>query len=57
MEEYRTWDKKIKAAECHLNNAYNKTIADTPFYILNGHHPSFTDGMLRYSTGKEVKDD
>jgi len=27
--------------ECQLNNAYNKTINDTPFHVWYGYLPSF----------------
>lgn len=35
MMNNRIWDKKIKEIECHLNNAHNKMIRDTPFHVPN----------------------
>jgi len=56
MENNRTWDKTIKDIECHLNNAHNKTIGDTPFHVLYGYYPSFRDGTLRHATTAESWD-
>jgi len=42
--------------ECHLNNAYNKTIGDNPFHVLFGYHPSFRDGVLHHATQVDVWD-
>lgn len=43
--------------ESQSNNAYNKTIGDTPFHILYGYHPSFIDTILCHSTSQETWDD
>jgi len=56
MESDRTWDKHISDIECHLNNAYNKTIGDTPFHVLFGYYPTFRDGVLHRVTTNEVWD-
>jgi len=56
MESDRTWDKRISDIECHLNNAYNKTIGGTPFHVLFGYYPSFRDGVLHHVTTNEVWD-
>ncbi|CAI6353555.1 unnamed protein product [Macrosiphum euphorbiae] len=50
MGSDRTWDRHISDVECHLNNAYNKTIGDTPFHVLFGYYPSFRDGVLHHVT-------
>lgn len=60
MEVDCTRNKKIKEVECHLNNACNKTIGDTPFHILYGYYvyyPNFTDGTLRHSTSEDAWED
>lgn len=46
MEKKRTWDRKILDVERQLNNAYNKTIGDTPFHVLFRYLPSYSDGVL-----------
>ncbi|KAL4135431.1 hypothetical protein QTP88_007040 [Uroleucon formosanum] len=50
------WDKRVSDIKCHLNNACNKTIGDTPFHALFGYYPSFRDGVLHHVTTNEVWD-
>lgn len=54
MKTDRTWDKHIIEVERQLNNAYNKTLGDTPFHTLYGYRPSFHDGALRAATTTET---
>lgn len=54
MENDRTWVKSIKEIECHLNNAHNKTISDTPLHVLYRYYLSFR--VLRHATTAEVWD-
>jgi len=56
MKSDRTWDKYIMNFECQLNNAYNKTLGDTPFHVLFGYRPSFNDGVLRHAVVTEEWD-
>jgi len=62
MENIGAWDKTIKDIECHLNNAHNETIGDTPFHVLYDYYPSFSsissfrDGTLRHATTSELWD-
>lgn len=53
MESDRTWNRQIADVECHLNNAHNKTIGDTPFHVLYCYYPSFKDGILCHVTTGE----
>lgn len=57
METDRKWDKHIAEVECNLNNAYNKTMGDTPFHVLYGYFPSFNGGTLRHVVKDEKWDD
>uniref|UniRef100_A0A2S2QN58 RNA-directed DNA polymerase n=1 Tax=Sipha flava TaxID=143950 RepID=A0A2S2QN58_9HEMI len=57
METDHIWDKHIDKVECNLNNAYNKTIGNTPFHVLYGYFPSFKDGVLRHVVQDDAWED
>jgi len=56
MKSDRTWDKYIMNVEYQLNNAYSKTLGDTPFHVLFGCRPSFNDDVLRHAVVTEEWD-
>lgn len=53
---HKDWDLRIKETERNLNNLVNKTTDKTPFEILHGYSPRFTDGILR-KVGDESADE
>lgn len=46
MSEGRNWDCELHKTESQLNNAYNKTILDTPFHVLLGNYTTIEGGAL-----------
>jgi hypothetical protein len=57
IESDNKWDNYVMNAECQLNNAYGSTLGDTPFHILYGFLPSFTDSILHQVIAEDTWDE
>ena len=48
------WDELLSSAEFAVNNAYQASIKDTPFYLNYGRHPRMPSDLTLSSERKEA---